>query len=478
MTVAYRGLHEPPKLKVESDGNRTYTVKHLVFVSDGLGAAAAYNCPGLPPPGSFYAFEGDVDNSAFCQMECEVDALDAAKGERSNEYIVTQTFTTKATGRCADAKFDDPLREPPKITWSYNTKSVEATHDMYGLRILSSSHEMLRGKENEWDESTPTLSIEQNVASFAEAYTIPAMLNDSVNALPFYNLPPRTVKLKNKGGSQKFHGQCYAYYTRSLEFEVNYRTWDRYLLDEGRLALRGRWDGDIWRLIPNAQGQLPDPLNPADFVQYKDKHGENTTTLLNGYGIPVGAKVAATQFGQICPMYVCIQDTINGITPRNEGIPPLLRAPDRGHDLFDTDFWIPTDGQTTAWERSTTHFRLPNDVQLDLWRRDDLDTLLRNAVYVRKAYKTGRIVTHNNKTYVALIPSQDIEPGTAEARGFWLDLTSGAFSQGVFSRSNDYALGALVTGCAEDILVTSVSSRFVAKYVGAVWTLLNLPLIV
>lgn len=70
--------------------------------------------------------------------------------------------------------------------------------------------------------------------------------------------------------------------------------WDRDLLDEGTKVLCGRWDENgAWQDVPIGTDFgspiMPDPDNPADFIQFQDRQGNVTRVVLNGEGRPANS---------------------------------------------------------------------------------------------------------------------------------------------------------------------------------------------
>jgi hypothetical protein len=104
------------------------------------------------------------------------------------------------------------------------------------------------------------------------------------------------VKLSTVSWERKLYGKCNYYYTWSLEFDINFETHDKSLLDEGTKAL-GHWDpttkewvttGDLSdsAVGTGTEGDVLEP-DPTRFNHYKDKNGENARCILDGYGVPV-----------------------------------------------------------------------------------------------------------------------------------------------------------------------------------------------
>lgn len=277
----------------DSEGHRTYKVVYLVAGTRFDGPANALQCPGLPTPGAYWAIDNDLDLWAWCRWDADVQPV--VTDEPNNYFKCAFVFSTKPPDRskggrsCRQSQVEDPLLEPMKVSGHFSKYHEEAKVDLFGKTITNSAWEMLKGPSIEFDASRHSIRISQNVA-LLELELFEPMI-DTLNNAPLWNRPRRTIKLSNVSWEKKYHGQCNYYYTRTLEFDIR-KTWDRNEMDEGTKVLNGRWGEDgAWELLPigiDEEGDPidPDPDNPAHFIQYKDKNGENTRVQLNGKGEP------------------------------------------------------------------------------------------------------------------------------------------------------------------------------------------------
>lgn len=276
----------------DKDGNRTWVVRTRVIDLDGVpfGPAEALAMPGLFQPGDMYLVatpEGrtDVDAWAFCTLEARVTP---EGGQPYSSYVVEQTFTNVPPGSrgwCKDAAQENPLLQPPAVTFSFLRGEEEATYDLYGRPIRNSAHEMIRGSQLVFDTADRMqVVIELNLP--VQNLELYRALNNTLNALPLWGLPPRTIRLTIDPGSVNFYGRCFRYYRPKFTFEVR-DDWDRWIPDEGSRALNGRWNATThaWELIP-INGEPPDPINPTHFVRITDVPGNMQRLALNGAGIP------------------------------------------------------------------------------------------------------------------------------------------------------------------------------------------------
>lgn len=274
-------------LTIDRDGNRVYkliqrakTDNHL----DGPFNVAAF-AAGLPAVGSTWAFGNDVDPWAFCLPTRSVEPIQRKEGDKTFYWKITSTFSTNPQFRCQDQTIKDPLLEPQKVSGSFVKFTEEVARDKDDKPIQSSSHELFRGPQVEFDMNRPQVRIEQNVLDL-QLPTVSQMI-DTVNSTSMWGLGARRVKLSNFSWERKLYGICTFYFTRVFEFDINFNTFDRTIYDEGTRVLNGDWDENGNWVLTNINGAAPDPTNPRHFKRYKDRNGENTRAMLDGYGKPV-----------------------------------------------------------------------------------------------------------------------------------------------------------------------------------------------
>lgn len=290
------------------EGHRTYSIKYLVECNPLEGPSSVLQTPGLPAPGSVWRFDHDLDVWATCKLEAEAAIHEEREGDPATIWSVTQTFSTESDGkRCRDQQIEDPLLEPAKISGSFVKYNEEARYNRFGNPIVTSSFEIIRGPQVEFEKNRLTVRIEQNVASLYQAVALPAQMMDNVNSAPLWGLPKRTIKLSNGTFEKKFYGFCYSYYTRVLDFSVDFNTFDRDLLDEGTKALNGHWGRTGEWVLDNVNLVAPNRMNPQHYNQFKDRNGENCRVVLDGAGEPSGARQLGTA------------TTIRGSTALSEG---------------------------------------------------------------------------------------------------------------------------------------------------------------
>ncbi len=271
----------------DEDGHRDYKILWLILADYTDGPANVMVTPGLPLPGSFWAFDGDVDAWATCKQNAVAKIHQEREGDRHRLWSLEQSFTTKPL--CQDKNVEDPLLQLPKLSGSYVNTVREAVVDRWGIPGRTSSYEQIRGPQMEFDEGADQIVIEQNVLDLELGML--AALRNNVNDAPLWGLLPRMVKFSNYTWQQAFYGLCYCYFVRTLTFNVNFDTFDRDILDEGNKVLDGYYNNDGHYVINKIAGREADAMNPAHFVRATDRVGNPIRVVLNGRGLPAGVRV-------------------------------------------------------------------------------------------------------------------------------------------------------------------------------------------
>lgn len=298
MAAEIRGWSYGPAQR-DTDGHRAYKVVLRVATAQADGPVVAMlAADAYLPMGGYYdppsAAAAETDIYAYRRQETTVRPAGGLDNTAVNQWLVELTYSTKNdTKSCKESQPGNPLLEPMKVSGGFTKYTEEATFDRFGNYIVSSSHELMRGAQTEFDANRPSVKVEQNVAALQ--LPLLAALVDCVNDATLWGLPARCVKLSNAEWEVKYYGSCFSYYTRKLEFDIRYDGFDRDLLDEGSKVLHGRWHPtlDQWQLIDIA-GSPPNPANPMHFDRYKDRNNENTRVLLNGAGIPISTDPSGT----------------------------------------------------------------------------------------------------------------------------------------------------------------------------------------
>lgn len=317
MAVVYKG-HEWFEGERDDDGHRNYVLRCKVNTAQGEGPATIMASPLLPQPGSSWLIPTpvglgtviDLDVWAYCTQRMKVRPTNDTKvGSRPTTWVTEHYFTTRPKKRCQEESFTDPLLEPPRVSGGSVRKKVIAELDRFGDPITYSSGEKILGGAVEFDRSDSKVSVKFNVANL-EGYLMESLV-DHVNDAPLWGYPARWVKFSSWSWEKNYQGMCSVYYTRHLEFEISSKVtdgvvsagWDRKISDESNKCLKGDWDRDpesaTYKRYVLDDSVLDDyefaidnedPRvvfeKPSNVVRYKDWFGENSKTLLNGYGRP------------------------------------------------------------------------------------------------------------------------------------------------------------------------------------------------
>lgn len=296
----------------DENGFRTYKAKYLVRSNYSDGPAIVSQTPGLPIPGSAWSIGSDFDPYVWCRFDASYSPL--VKNEKGRDWLCEFTFSNKPYGkgvqRCNDTPTSDPIFEPQKVSGSFVKYTEEATFDVNGNPLQTSAYEPLRGPQVEFDKNRPQVTIEQNVLDLQLALC--ASMVDTVNDASLWGFPTRCIKLSEFSWDRHFQGSCYVYYTRKFTFDIRYETFDRYVLDEGTMVKRGKWDKDPKSLTYKNYVLAPGlgesgAIFQGDIIRYKDWNGENASVILDGHGRPWDPDNSTTGTGDDSPGQIFVQ---------------------------------------------------------------------------------------------------------------------------------------------------------------------------
>lgn len=382
----------------DAEGYRTYKISHLIEGTTSDGPANAMQTPGLPIPGSIWFFGDDIDPWVWCRPDASVQTHQGREGSPNRFWLVEQTFSNKPldSKKCSEDKIEDPLLERPKVSGGARSYTEECIRDRFGRPIVNSSHELLRGKQVEFTYHTQTIKIEQNVATPTQGYILPGQMLDTVNYYPLWGYPRRCVMLADATWDLLYHGSCYSYYKRILQFEcylrLNQQTgvwgsgWDRDLLDEGQKVLNGHWDTDGNWTLDTIGGVEPSPGKPHHFIRATDRVGNPIRVILDGLGKPVAAKtsgvitgvtaaapvlVNSAAHGLVTGDYVAVSDVEAAIGYSDAEINGVWQVSVFTDDLFELDGCDPDDFVYDSGGVWTLLSRGPGNVHVERYRESD-----------------------------------------------------------------------------------------------------------
>jgi hypothetical protein len=241
----------------DKDGHRDYGIQFLVRVDDVLdGPLIAALTAGLPRPGAYWLYGNDSDPWAFATGEIGVRPV--LTDEIGNYYLITHKFSTRPNKRCQDSQYNNPLDEPFKISGSFNPQSREKWFGRDGKPFLTSSYEFFTGPETEFDESKPTVKIGMNLPFLPLALWTEMM--HTLNDTPMWGIPEKCVKFSNVTFQRLLYGTCSYYYSADLDFDIDFRGFDRPVMDRGTRYLKtgGDWKKqNDWVVAVDANGNRP-----------------------------------------------------------------------------------------------------------------------------------------------------------------------------------------------------------------------------
>lgn len=284
------------------DGHREYKKKYLVEHAASDGPVKIRATSGLPACGSIWRHDDNqsdeagvgtgtgvlAEYDAYAYRTPEDTIQPVLPNEKNTASTIEFTWTTKPLGKCRPTcSFEDPLLEPPEVSYPSTKYTREATEDVNGDPIVNGAFEQIRGPQNEWPADRPGVRIQYNIATYDRQLFDGAM--DCVNEDEIWGYAPGVVLLSGKNVEKKYFGACDIYYTVTLDFEIKMDGWHRYVVDEATKVLAGRWDLDpnsptyrqyIVFADPDQPDGLLDPKDPKNYVRFKDWNGENARVLL------------------------------------------------------------------------------------------------------------------------------------------------------------------------------------------------------
>jgi hypothetical protein len=271
----------------DREGQRTYHVDWLVESELDDGPVDLMFASGVAVIGAPFTYGNTNDPWAFCTPELKVEPY-INPNEMAYLWKLRQTFSTTPLSRCQNQSIDNPLNEPYKVSGTFVKYTKEATKDKDGAALMTSSLEVVRGKAAERDFNRPTVVIERNVLMNPLSTFVQYI--DHVNDSPLWGLGPRKVKLSNVTWERHLYARCTFYYSVRYDFDVDWQTFDRVILDEGTRVLQGHSPGTS---LPQLDPDAIDPetnkayrLNAKNFEAYKDLNGNNAKVILDGKGRP------------------------------------------------------------------------------------------------------------------------------------------------------------------------------------------------
>lgn len=339
MAATLRGGPRTMQLSVDEENYREYVVKFLVQgdrSSEGplsaLRAVAA-----VYPIGSSWNFSNDAtDQWATRRSQTQVSIHEEKEGDGAEWYAVECIYSNKPpkSGRCEGEETTNPLCIADKVSGRFVKYNEEATTcdslEFYedgtigdaftggDIQIRNSAYEPISGPTVEFPKNRQKVIVEQNVINLE--LDLLAQMIDTVNDATLWGFPNRTIMLTDVSWTKRYYGNadntgstgtgtgtdncpdytgCQVYYTRTLEFDIDYNGFERTLLDKASMVLNGHWENvnsNVW-VLDQIDGVDPDPTKPTHFTVFPDRKDNLTHGILNGNGLPAKATVNGTTTG-------------------------------------------------------------------------------------------------------------------------------------------------------------------------------------
>ena len=249
-------------LETDEEGHRDYTlVWQVQTTGPTYGPDHALFAPGMPLPGASLNAGATVDPWAFYQRKGS--ARLKSRSSRKDVWLATTVFSTRPVRRCQNNTIADPLLEPHRVRGGADAFTREATEDKDGKSLLYSSGERMRGPALQIEDGYPTIELEQNVAWINIPFL--TQYRYAVNNGTWWGMAARTIRCQTFTWERILYGTCYYYFRVTTRFQLNEKTWDLRILDEG----------DMVKIAGTS---------PAKFRRAKDEFEENVRVLLDGSG--------------------------------------------------------------------------------------------------------------------------------------------------------------------------------------------------
>jgi len=270
----------------DKDGQRMYDITFMVETNNQLdGPGTITSSPLLPQIGAMWVFGANpsvwnygVDNDSWAFCTPYIKATPVVKNEITRFWLVSYKFSTVPITRCQDTEVGIPFAEPPKISGGTSSSSRTAYEDKDSDLILNTAHENVGV---DFDYSNPTIRITQNINPLN--LTALSTASNRVNSSAMWGVGTRRIRLESYSFERRYWGSCTLYYTRTLEFQIDFEGFDRG--DVPNICtkmIQGKWDGDTYTADAGR-----DVNDPTHFTAAKDKSGNLIETHLSkSTGIP------------------------------------------------------------------------------------------------------------------------------------------------------------------------------------------------
>lgn len=256
------------------------------------GPDEALHAAGLPKTGTGWVFGNDSRPDCYCHPEKKCSEYRAKQQDPGFYWLVDTTFSNKITF----------IGSPPKISINGQKYTKEVVRDRFGKLLTSTSHELFRGPQAEFDFNRIQVRVEYSRATID--LPLWTKLVDTVNISTMWGVPARCVKMEPYVIDEKRDDDGNRYFTITFEFTI-------YMVQDKTGAIVSGFDRDILNEGTKARGQWTYPTdnpedatwstagfgpvgNPHSFDRYYDKRGNIARVILQANGTPWGTTLSGT----------------------------------------------------------------------------------------------------------------------------------------------------------------------------------------
>ncbi|HEV7281058.1 MAG TPA: hypothetical protein VGN57_12710 [Pirellulaceae bacterium] len=208
---------------------REYTTVWRVYTND-INDQAQTVCDSvyLPAYGAPYSFGYD-----FYSYSTLTDKSADLEDEESSfkVWLVTCKYSTEEKEKCSEDTIENPLQEPPKVSYGKQNITEAVQKDKNDKPILNKAGEPFE-QAVERTLSLRTISITRNESSFDEENA--ADFENTVNSSSIWGKEKGTVLCESiTAEGPNYYGSCLKYWTVTYEFVVKKDGWKRKILNAG-----------------------------------------------------------------------------------------------------------------------------------------------------------------------------------------------------------------------------------------------------
>lgn len=251
--------------EINEKGQRSYTRTFQVITDDQwTGPAVVREAVGIAV-GDTYLTSTEYDDYAYCLSKSA-----SCTAEDGKQWTVTVAY-----GPPPETDSQNPLNDPPEITWSFSQFQRPAEQTRNGEAIVNVCGDPF-ANEISRDDSRPILSITRNEAFFSAALAY--LYRDCVNSDSFMGASAGQAKVSNISSTRQFNPNFGFYWKTSYEFSFDAAGYEKQILNIG-LRERDQNTGQIKHILKQGvpitepvlldqQGRELPSGNPPHFLKF------------------------------------------------------------------------------------------------------------------------------------------------------------------------------------------------------------------